>query len=440
MRALSDGMAVEFIDLSETQRQILHEQVELRSDGHAVKLWFEGLAQPIVARAALVNGSIKLRTALPFLRVEAPVSFAAANQPDEMYEGKLHGISMQANPGRPAIIELTIQRSRSRAHGRPEPLVVEMVAPHAGEVEGAEARAARALTEDFEISEEEMGAPEEVIHAKGSGPEGMVLTAVGPEPTAGRRSAPDPEKDPWFSQAVAEDGATFVEESLAPKRRGGRWLLAAAVCAAGLGSLYQFSPQVQSVLFKVAGSSPTEPVAAAAPAEAQPVAAQAAQAPVATAPVEAAPVATAPVAGPVDGPRCHAPRGRARRHAATAINTDPVAAPPPALPRGVTVTEKDGTVEVRVATEGDLADLTSYPLAAPDGFAINLPTARARTTPGNYWLSRGGVSQLWVRTPTDGGQQLRVFFSPARPTTVERTATGLKITVRPAPLAAAPQQ
>jgi hypothetical protein len=73
------GMGIEFIDLDAQNFELLGEVVG--GPGHQaerVKVWFDGMSQPIRADAIRTKDGICLRTALPFLRLNSNVAFAFA--------------------------------------------------------------------------------------------------------------------------------------------------------------------------------------------------------------------------------------------------------------------------------------------------------------------------------------------------------------------------
>jgi hypothetical protein len=83
--------------------------------------------------------------------------------------------------------------------------------------------------------------------------------------------------------------------------------------------------------------------------------------------------------------------------------------------RGPRLALLGGRTRLVIPIQGSTADVTHYPLAAPDGVVITLHAATARLPVGNYAIHREGFRMLWVRRK-GGATRLRVVFSrPGRP-------------------------
>jgi hypothetical protein len=86
-------------------------------------------------------------------------------------------------------------------------------------------------------------------------------------------------------------------------------------------------------------------------------------------------------------------------------------------------------VEVRIPIRGAGATIAHYPLAEPDGVALNLTGGHAQAAPGTYSIGRGGVTHIWIREPHGGAQQIRIFFSPQREARVESSRDLVRVLV-----------
>jgi hypothetical protein len=109
VRASPRGMGIEFIDLSTDDSRVLRETCGRDDrDDHPIRVWFEGLREPIGAKAVLTSQGIRLRAALPFLRMESVVRFAPADRVEEVHLGTLGDVRLVTSPGEPAVIEVDV--------------------------------------------------------------------------------------------------------------------------------------------------------------------------------------------------------------------------------------------------------------------------------------------------------------------------------------------
>ena len=94
------GMGIQFIDLSDGDERLLRRLVgPMREENQSVKVWFEGMSQPVRAQAVRTGDGIRLRTVLPFLRLDSAVR-VAFGEGDSAVEaeqfGVLHGVALEA--------------------------------------------------------------------------------------------------------------------------------------------------------------------------------------------------------------------------------------------------------------------------------------------------------------------------------------------------------
>ena len=91
-------MGIQFTDLSGLQQAALSDVVGLpQSDPVlSVKVWFEGMDEPIAAEGVDTGDGVVLRTTLPFLRLNSPISLAQSGVPGVEHSGLLTQVVLKA--------------------------------------------------------------------------------------------------------------------------------------------------------------------------------------------------------------------------------------------------------------------------------------------------------------------------------------------------------
>src|SRR5262245_54308314 len=101
------GMGIEFVDLSSSDSRVLRETVGDEAD-HPITVWFPGVSDAVGARAALTSSGMRLRAALPFLRIGSLLEFAPSDRPEERHRGRLHDLRLIVAPAEPTLLEVAV--------------------------------------------------------------------------------------------------------------------------------------------------------------------------------------------------------------------------------------------------------------------------------------------------------------------------------------------
>jgi hypothetical protein len=101
------GLAIAFTQLDTPDQELLSEAVG-QDDGRTrmVQVRFEGMAEPMRSRARLVDGGLRLSTALPFLRLRSPVEVTFLSGDSKVQSrGLIHQVELDqfANDGTPRL-------------------------------------------------------------------------------------------------------------------------------------------------------------------------------------------------------------------------------------------------------------------------------------------------------------------------------------------------
>jgi len=486
------GMGIAFEDLSAPDLSALRQTVSAGSPlewAREAKVWFAGTAQPTRVQAVVAGTAVRLRCELGFLRLRSPVTLFFSDDEAQSYMGTLESASLTAEGAQEVPrLELTVKLAQAPAPSQtwtywPPPPIVG-AAEDTTEIEAAEPVPGEEVYELRPVPEPEQPSVSGAITARAlpspsiplepsvtseelvveTDPELTITTDEEPTPEEGSRTAADwglMAHDPsnWQLRSDAVPGARPAR-----RRRRHLWLWLLVLVMGGLtvasmsytklwervsdrllpwargieprpGSLAVISPSI---------AEPPKEASRAKSLEAPRPARAEANAPLGKPAAElAAPAAAAPepAASPDEADEANADE-KANEAKADEANADaakqsePPAAPRTApdstpgtsLPAGVTLDEARGTL--LVSLRGSVAGAQHYPLANPDGVAINLPAGLPRVSWGDYRVQRAGFRSLWVRKRPDGGTHLRVLVSSGMRPELRITPRAVQVTLR----------
>jgi len=409
------GMGIEFLALSTFDAAVLRHVVgEERDRCHPLRVWLEGLPQPIRAEGRFTPDGVELRTGLPFLRRRSDVEicFSADDPLPEI--GELRGVGLDLDGEIPQLLLRVALADDGAALCCDETLV------EPGEV-------IYELTPDQVISSVSVD-PTVVTTAAGE----IEAAPVGQEPAIEQPA--QVEVHGLYETPAREDARTDSDWTMgeplphAPQPRDRFWreanqrphrgwfLALASISLLGLGVGLLLGGDAQPPAKPSATKRP--PAIAAVGIGVPRPPAEVAKSTTAGSSARAA-VAIAPATPP--------PAARPAESAEPAGPPDP---PDPNLPR-VTVT--DHRISLALPIEGSVAKARHYFVARPDGVAINLPRGRAKLPYGLYPVKQHGFRSVWVRRRLDGSQ-VRVFVAlDDPPPAVTLTEQAIVVTIARAP-------
>jgi hypothetical protein len=459
----SPGAGIEFLDVTRQDDELLTRIISPPEEERVdVDVWFEGMAAPIRSRAVLAAEGLRLETKLPFLRLNSSVKVSyKARGLDEVREGTLDSVTLHPSDadGVPHLQLSVSTAAQDMARGTIE--VGRRVAPVPAPTPGA-----NTIPEAFPLGAMAgRGAPTGPMAAAGGGagalpsdplvamptlPMGTTLMPL-PDPS-GPSAAPGlpfPSAPPVSSRPArtpvsgvpaltgplpmpsalalplvpsatgSSDGdktmrfmrppepqpaslppAPITTPITQPTRR--RWLGPVGVAGAALAV----------ILVLRLGRSPSAPVAPPAPGA------------IAVETTSAGPGARAATPGPAAAPAPTPASAGVTIEPLPSTNTAPaVAVPVPESQRplpGLQIEENGAETVLVLSLAGSAKGLEHYPLASPPGTAVNLPRARLKLPPGNYYPGHG-FKQVWVQRKGNGAH-VRFMHDP-RTTTPDVQAT-----------------
>ena len=462
------GMGIQFIDLSDQDYlQLRHTVAEGELTGQRLRVWFEGMHEPVAAQAHPTSEGFTLQTALPFLRLGSEIAFARGDEQGAPRRGELRAASLVVYPG-DTVPRLTVQ-------------VVGLDGPLEDEEESFELSVE--LDTDA-LSAGRIATPQAAEPRDGAVCSGVIETSPPAalahplqeqllyEPEQAYLGAADEAaRSHWrFGEDDEEADPDFWQD--AAPRRGGALLWLGALTMLGLalasawytglltrlgGALTELSaPKERTVSAQPSAAPFAGPVsagpaatgtgpgveterpalAAAAPAAASSPAAPPAQAKATVKPTTAAPSATAStpgmaaiLGGAARAASAPAQDGAQRSETVLQAPSRVVAKPSKrkasVTPRGAAgasgafaastggrapqLATRGGRFSLRVPLRGSLKEANIYPLADPPGLVAKLPQARSALARKHYRWSSGPVRVLWVR-PQLGGVQVRFLY------------------------------
>ncbi|MCG5054218.1 MAG: PilZ domain-containing protein [Myxococcales bacterium] len=458
---------IEFVDLSRKDSEVLQHALgaggpsppqenaspEITNLG-SVEVAFEGLQNPIRARARLSEGSLIVTTKLPFLRVgsEVQVRFPPAGPGQAApTRGRLEAVSL-GDPDHDGVPRLLVELAtpgptRAEAEAPTPPVLVPRdTEPQALTLPLAAVPLLTASVQPEGVTDpditpvaatnDEVTAVSDILIDIGSEPEatfGAPLTPGGPDeppteveltpgaavvtdagaPAFGWATPASP--PPRARYAVASAGASGLPSSIAPA------VQAEGLSEPGWGASASHFQAVASTP-SPAGALPWKIIAGAA---------------VAAAALAFLTVGTDDPPSPTPPPAAALPPPPASAH--TGIRIEPLPAPvvaktvaPKAAPRPMrppepaappddlwapiadpswpfTLAAESHRTTVFIPLGGRLANHRLYSVTKPDGVAGLFPEAKLRGNPGKFTVNEAGVTQVWAEA-REGGLHVRVLF------------------------------
>jgi len=338
-----------------------------------VKIWFEGLPQPIPARAESVGDSQLLTVELPYLRRNTQVFISDVD--GDSSKGYMTEVSLVAGPE--PRLQILVQT------GEPafEPISeIPLMSPHSTdglepvEVTEDPNRGSAALSLDDRTSTIPLLTPLQEALQEAPDEEPATPEALD-QPSLQQRDRRVHSRR--HSDVITRLPAPPQELEKPPARR---WIWFGVLALAALcgGALY-FHGELQQRTIGVAEAAPVPHRPAVDPVRVQP-------------------------AEPPAEPPAEEPTVKARQPESTQPQ------PRPPVDRGAPRVWLGEQPTLVIPMEGSTKDARTYLMAKPAGIVINLPAARINGLKGVYKFEEGGFRQLNVRA-RDGGVQLMLFFN-----------------------------
>lgn len=418
------GMGIEFVDLSGSHVEMLTQLLEVGPHEIAqLRIWFEGMAQPIRAEALPSVHGLQLRTALPFLRAGSTVRFAVEGE-EQPRDAVLGRTSLYAHPADP------VPRLQVELHIKPEAAEpIELVAdfdehepisvvepevcsgtietdevvlpPKQGEAQSVEV-SATLRGQLLELPEEVYEAPEAAERSHWTfddeAREAVQRAAELADPLPGMDPA---REDPEFWRATGERSRPWLW-------MGAFALLAVSLASASYTGLFSRVGDAFDAWFGPGGDKVSHEQGL--PPSVSHVSIVSARAPAPKSSTVADEATPKLPSVPAKAPALPKPVALQERVVAKKV----IAPKEPAPKRGYQLSVVEGTTSLRIPLAGSLKDHRIYPLANPDGLAVKLPHARTRLARGLHRVGRGGLRALWLRR-FEGGVQLRVLYQRPSP-------------------------
>jgi len=384
-------------------------EVELQS----VKVWFEGLPQPMAALAIPSEDGLSLNLELPHLRKNSKVFVSFNNNPGKSMTAELQEVSLDMGhvPQLLATVATKSMNDETCTDWPPQDALMAQLMEQEDEIP---------MVVEESIDSEDSAktqAPESTPALPGrdsEAPEQMLLDLA--ESTPYSLLPPDPDaasvwalnsKDMEAGTGCCLESPQWVDP---PKRHLGMWVAALLMTGLAVGSISytqlwdRLSQKVSAALSNpCSGADITTPAKTptAAPAEEKDkrsLETLAGLAPGALsavdAPAPAAPSTTAPPLSSASPP---------------AADVKP--SPAEEGPR-IVYTGSRPTLVIPVS--GSIANAQTYVLDDPHAVVVNLPQARPKGRFEDHQLKKAGFKRLWVRK-RKGGLHLRAFFTGAKP-------------------------
>jgi hypothetical protein len=382
------GLGIRFLEIPLAARAQLAEMVRQVGDrSRLVEVRFEGLPQPVRARAVPTEDGLRLSTPLSFLRLASQVDVTVSGEALAMSSrGTLRAVELA--PRHPdGIPRLVVDVGLGEPAGAlpsaaPAPggdVVLESPPAPApsGRLSIGRARAAsRAPVRRGRANEGRRASdPSGAVAAPVRGPRltrSVAILSSRPRPPAASLLHGRPARQALLLMAGAVVAGAAVSGALtaahlgrlAPARRPGAAVAAAPLAPAGAGEGAALAPGARL-------ASPALPWPGASP------------------PAPAIPAGPAPTR--------------------LALRALPPGTPGPEISRdGVTAT-------ATVPVEGSIEGMFHYTLAHPRGVAVNLPFARATLPLGLHLVQHDGFRTVWIRERREGGVQIRFGFTSPPP-------------------------
>ena len=438
------GMGIQFVELSLLDISALRRLVEQQSGAvRQVTAWFEGLNEPLRAEAQFTSGGVELRAPMPFLRSQGAVDLSFGATPGEPHGGRLRRITLESDS---AIPRLRIEVALPHSVEARQAAVAGVLGREEDTDDGPEIHVCEPATEQ-PISGQSEAQSGELCH-------GAAIADV--EIPAGKQRGKPGRDELWTmgngNVDETNDYSRFWREEQTSRRRKWLWLAATVMAAIAVASVVQTRMWTRWSGTTPAGGDPSAGLAALEPDDgfesrkdeaiqsppAQPLAGEDQKpGPRRYAdPTQPTPEATAsgpsmlektldspPKTGAMVREKAQQPKPIAKKQAQASNSRPTIAsgkrddkknvarakAPASGSRPRVSVVD-DGALTVSIPVRGSAVGLDHYPLAKPDGIAINLPEATSEIPLGLYHHRKDGLKSVWIRQRDDGITQIRVFF------------------------------